>query len=63
MKLGFSEFGTRPGKEYDDVLQASPQYNPVTREFDNRRPGLLKVMRKRAFTISVMLECHRSTMS
>lgn len=46
------DFGTRPTQKYSQ----SPQYREDKRVFFNRRPDLLKEMRKRAFTFGVLKE-------
>lgn len=53
---GCSAFGTRPGKEYEEKFKASANYNSEEKIFFNRRPNLVKEMRKRAMSFSTFKE-------
>lgn len=53
---GCSAFGTRPGKEYEEKFQASSHYNKEEKIFMNRRPKLVKEMRKRAMSLATFKE-------
>lgn len=54
--IGCSAFGTRPGKEYDSKFKASAQYNAEEKIFFNRRPNLVKEMRKEAMSMATFKE-------
>lgn len=56
MMAGCSSFGTRPGKEYKEKFQTSLQYDKDENIFVNRRPTLLKEMRKEAMSFSTFVE-------
>lgn len=53
---GCSAFGTRPDKTYDEKFKASSHYNQKEKIFFNRRPDLVKEMRKRAMSFAVFKE-------
>lgn len=53
---GRSAFGTHPGKEYQEKFKTSSHYNPEEKIFFNRRPSLVKDMRKRIKSFTTFKE-------
>ncbi len=51
-----SAFGTRPGKEFDEKFKASSHYDTEEKIFLNRRPKLIKEMRKEAMSFGTFIE-------
>jgi L-ascorbate metabolism protein UlaG (beta-lactamase superfamily) len=49
-------FGKRPGKEYEEILTTSPQFDLRTQSFFNQRPHVLNEMRKRALGLDLFKE-------
>ena len=53
---GCSAFGTRPGKDDEQKFKTSAHYNSEDKIFFNRRPNLVKEMRKNAMSFSTFKE-------
>lgn len=54
-----SQFGTLPSKEYIERFRTSKQFDSAKKVFVNRRPEILKEMRKRAMSIPTFIEFFR----
>lgn len=54
-----SQFGTLPGKEFLDRFSTSKQFDVAKKVFVNRRPQILKEMRKRAMSLATFVEFFR----
>lgn len=54
-----SQFGTLPSKDYIERFSVSKQFDVAKKVFVNRRPEILKEMRKRAMSIPTFIEFFR----
>lgn len=54
--LSSTSFGSRPGEEYKPLFEASAHYDKEQKIFVNRRPDLIKEMRKRVLTLDGLIK-------